>query len=134
MPSGGCVGRGQGSIGPRQKKHRIGGRLPGAHLPQHLVVGKAVAGGPSGHLPRREGGVFYGRVFARIPGDWLKTSSGKNTLTSMYPQWKIPRARPLSSTRSCWKRRPLNSRREISCGWHPRFQAPLGRWDLRRLS
>ena len=50
------------------------------------------------------GGVFSRGKFGRRLGDRLQTSSGRNTLTCVYPQWKISRAWPLRSTRRFWKR------------------------------
>ena len=47
------------------------------------------------------GGFFSQGMFAKIPGEWLQKSSGRNTLICVYPPWKIPHARPSRITRRC---------------------------------
>ena len=81
----------------------------------------------------REGCLLQGKSTQR-PGNRLQTSSGRNTLTCVYPPWKIPRARPLRSIGRCQRQCPLTSLSTASSWWHTIYQTPLDTWEQKQLS
>ena len=64
----------------------------------------------------RGGGVFSRGTSAQILGNQLRISSGRNTLTCVYPPWKTPGVQPLRITRRFRRQCLLTSQRTMSRG------------------